>query len=131
MTKKAADTKQQDILIVDDNNLLNQVMCLQVKGFGAPLVRSAKGGRQALKMIKERMPSLLILDVGLPDITGRELIAELRRNPLTSSLPLIVHSTTDLSEEERTQLKLGTTRFITKATAFSERLAELINEVTK
>jgi CheY-like chemotaxis protein len=82
-------------------------------------------------MIKDRVPSVLILDVGLPDMSGQDLIAELRQNPATYSLPLIVHTTLDLSEEEKTQMQLGPSRFVTKATAFSDRLGELITEVTE
>jgi len=80
-------------------------------------------------MIADRIPSVLILDVGLPEIAGPELIAELRRNQLTSSLSLIVHTSLDLSEEEKMQMRLGASRFVTKTTAFSDRLGQLISEV--
>jgi len=124
----SAEVDEIDILIVEDDNMLNQVMSLQVQLAGYS-VRSARSGTQALKMIADRIPSVLILDVGLPDIAGQELIAELRRNQLTSSLPLIVHTSLDLSEEEKMQMRLGPSRFVTKTTAFSDRLGQLISEV--
>lgn len=58
-------------------------------------------------MIEERVPSILLLDVGLPDMTGYEVISELRRNPLTRLLPLIVHTHAELLTEEQSQLQLG------------------------
>ncbi len=119
-----------DVLIVEDDDMLNQVMCLQLKLAGCS-VRSATGGREALKMIMERKPSVLILDVGLPDISGEEVVAELRKNSLTCSLPLIVHTTLDLSIDQEKQLKLGPSRFVTKATAFSDKLAELVTELAE
>jgi DNA-binding response OmpR family regulator len=119
---------EKDILIVEDDDMLNRVMTIQVQAAGYA-VRSARTGAMALKLITDRLPSLLILDLGLPDMSGRELIEELRRNPLTRSLPLIVHTTLDLFEEEKTRLQLGPSKFVTKATAFSNRLEELISEV--
>ncbi len=128
MTAKTSEASQLDILIVEDNTMLNQIMSLQVTVAGYS-VRSARSGKQALKMIKESVPMVLILHVGLPDMTGQDLITELRRDPLTCSLPLIVHSTLDLSDDEKAQLKLGPSRFLTKTTAFSEQLAQTIIEV--
>ncbi len=128
MTAKTSEASQLDILIVEDNTMLNQIMSLQVTVAGYS-VRSARSGKQALKMIRESVPMVLILHVGLPDMTGQDLITELRRDPLTSSLPLIVHSTLDLSDDEKAQLKLGPSRFLTKTTAFSEQLAQTIIEV--
>jgi len=122
--------KQLDILIVEDDVMLNQVMTYQVRAIGCS-ARSARNGLQALKMIEEVIPSVLILDLGLPDISGEEVIAILRENTITSSLPLIIHTTHELSEKEKGKLFLGPSRFVTKTTAFSERLAELISEVTQ
>jgi CheY-like chemotaxis protein len=119
-----------DILIVEDDDLLNTVMSMQVQIAGFS-VRSARSGALALKMIEDCVPNVLVLDIGLPDMTGGELIAELRRHPSTCSLPLIVHTTLDLSEKEKTELQLGPSRFVTKTMAFSERLAELITEVAE
>jgi CheY-like chemotaxis protein len=119
-----------DILIVEDNDILNKVMTIQVKAAGYA-VRSTKSGIAALKMIKERLPVLLILDVGLPDITGQEIIAALRCDPLTCSLPLIVHTTLELSDLEKRELELDASKsvFVTKTTAFSHRLGDLVAEL--
>jgi DNA-binding response OmpR family regulator len=119
---------EKDILIVEDDDMLNRVMTIQVQAAGYA-VRSVRTGAGALKMISNRLPSVLILDLGLPDMSGQELIEELRRNPLTCSIPLIVHTTQDLFEEEKTRLQLGPSRFLTKTTAFSDRLEEFIREV--
>jgi DNA-binding response OmpR family regulator len=119
---------EKDILVVEDDDMLNRVMVIQLQAAGY-VVRAARTGAGALKMINEYLPSMLILDLGLPDMSGQELIKELRRNPLTCSLPLIVHTTLDLLEEEKMRLQLGPSRFVTKTTAFSSRLEELIREV--
>lgn len=127
--ESAANRLDLDILIVEDDHMLNTVMSVQVSVAGYSC-RTATSGQQALRMIREQVPSALILDVLLGDMNGQELIAELQKNRLTCSLPLIVHTTLDLSDEEKEKLQLGPTRIITKASAFSERLPELIAEIT-
>jgi CheY-like chemotaxis protein len=121
-------SNQLDVLIVEDDGILNRIMSLQLTAAGLS-VRSARSGEQALAMIKERLPSALILDIGLPDMTGLEVIQRLRSEPATCALPVIVHTTLDLSLAQQAQLKLGPTRCVTKTTAYSDRLAELILEV--
>jgi len=118
-----------DILIVEDDHMMNIVMSVQLEVAGYSF-RSATRGKQALKLIREQVPAALILDVLLPDMTGYEIVSELRKNPLTCSLPLIVHTTLDLSAEDKAGLQLGPTRIVTKTTAFSDRLPELIAEIT-
>jgi two-component system KDP operon response regulator KdpE len=117
-----------DVLIVEDDDMLNRVMSLQLTTAGLS-VRSSRSGEQALAMIKERMPSALILDLGLPDMTGKEVIEQLRSEPATCALPVIVHTTLDLSLAQQAQLKLGPTRCVTKTTAYSDALAELVLEL--
>jgi CheY-like chemotaxis protein len=120
--------QQLDVLIVEDDGMLNRVMSLQLAAAGIS-VRSARSGEQALAMIKECLPSALILDLGLPDMTGQEVIERLRGEPATCALPVIVHTTLDLSLAQQAKLKLGPTRCVTKTTAFSDALAELVFEV--
>jgi putative two-component system response regulator len=115
-----------DILVVEDDGMLRRVMVLQLAHFA---VRTANNGAEALKLIAEHVPSVLVIDVGLPDMTGLEVIEKLRQDVATRSIPVIVHTTLDLSKEQQAQFKLGPTKCITKTTAFSDRLSELILEL--
>ncbi len=54
---------------------------------------------------------------------------QLRRNPETRALPLIIHTTIDLSNEQTAQLELGPSRFITKTKACSYMLGRVIHEL--
>jgi DNA-binding response OmpR family regulator len=117
-----------DILIVEDDKMLNQVLLLQLTMIGLS-VRSARTGYEALKMIGETVPKLLILDIGLPDLNGKEVVNILRQQPATSNISLLIHTSLDLSIEEQEALKLGPTRCVTKATAFSDQLEKVVNEL--
>ncbi|MDR3613151.1 MAG: response regulator [Candidatus Obscuribacterales bacterium] len=129
MTENALQNRVLDILVVEDDDLLNQVMCTQLRVATGGSIRSARSGEEALKSIKAWVPSVLILDMGLPDMNGEELVARLQENSETRNLPLIVHTTLDLSKEQEQRLQLGPSKFVTKSTAFSDRLAELVVEL--
>jgi CheY-like chemotaxis protein len=116
------------LLIVENDPLLNLVMLYQLKKIGWS-VQSAKNGRQALDLISQRIPGVLILEVALPDISGHAIIEELRGNPTTSAIPVVIHTALDLSREQETKLKLGPIRFLTKGTASNEKLEELVREL--
>ncbi len=118
-----------DVLHIEDDFILNRVMSAQLQSLGF-CVRSATTGKEAIAMINERVPSVLILDVDLPDLSGFEIVAMLREQSATSNIPLIVHTSLDLSVNQKQLLALGPTRWVTKSTAFSEKLGELIAQVS-
>jgi len=103
-------------------------MVLQLTRTGLS-VRSAANGAEALKLIAEQLPSVLVMDLGLPDISGQEVITRLREQPATCSIPVIIHTALDLTAEQQSLLQLGPTTCVTKTTALSDKLAEIIQEV--
>lgn len=121
-------TDRVDILVVEDDDVLREVMeiLLALDEFR---VRSASNGTEALKLIEECIPAVLVIDVLLPDMTGLEVIEQLRQKEETRSIAVIVHTSLDLSFEQQSHFKLGPTRCITKTSAMSDSLAELILEL--
>jgi CheY-like chemotaxis protein len=75
------------VLIIDDHedtrNLL--VELLELDGFA---VVAAASGEEALAVVREQRPCLVLLDLGLPDIAGLELVLRLRSEPNTASAPI-------------------------------------------
>jgi CheY-like chemotaxis protein len=63
------------------------------------------------------VPALIILDVGLPDMSGFAIIEWMRSNDLFSEIPLIVYSACDISAIDQQRLRLGPTAFLTKSRA--------------
>ena len=74
-------------------------------------------------------PRLLVLDVGLPDIDGFDLIAILRGDKTMRTLPLVVCTARYLDAADRARLTLGPTRFLTKTTADDRELRRLVAEL--
>ena len=96
------------ILIVDDDpqahELYQRLIAEHLPGY--PL-RSAKGGREALALLEQETPSLVILDLIMPDMDGFAVLEQLRAAPRTRQVPVLVMSGHMLSFEDIQRLDLA------------------------
>jgi CheY-like chemotaxis protein len=102
------------ILLVEDDNDLASVVTTGFEQAGIQ-VDHASTLEQAIEHCRIHRPDLIILDLRLPDGDGFSLVDWLRQNPDMRTLPLVVYSGHEVSEEEMGQLRLGPTQFLTKA----------------
>lgn len=77
------------ILVCDDEPHISEGLRYLLRGPGRE-VQVARCGEQALAMIQEQVPDLLILDVMMPGMSGPEVLSILRKQPATAHLPVIV-----------------------------------------
>jgi CheY-like chemotaxis protein len=78
------------------------------------LVRVAASAESALALLAREVPSLLIVDLGLPGMSGFALIERVRADPSTRAVPIMVLTARDLSEEETRDLKTRVQLIATK-----------------
>jgi len=102
------------VLVIEDDVELGEVLKTFFTDHGVH-ARVAHTGMQALAMSREVPPDLLVLDLGLPDIDGYAVVNALRRDDRLRSLPMVVYTGRELNETDRRRLRLGETRFVTKA----------------
>lgn len=110
---KAFMTAKILILNVDDYDQARYIKTrlLQNAGF---LVEEASNGVDALEMAARLHPSLVLLDVRLPDIDGREVCRRIKADPATSGMNVIHTSAAFISEQDaRDGLASGADRYIT------------------
>ena len=102
-----------EILLTDDepNQIELMKFNLEKNGF---LVRSAYNGKQALDMIYEKKPSILIADWMMPKMSGIELCRELRSNKDTMLLPIIMLSARSEDSDKSLGLDTGADDYISK-----------------
>jgi CheY-like chemotaxis protein len=91
------------ILLVDDDKGTRKVMKNLVAREGF-LVMEANDGREALDQIEKAIPDLILLDVMMPEMDGFEFIEQLRSKSEWRSIPLVVVTAKDLSDDERQRL---------------------------
>jgi two-component system KDP operon response regulator KdpE len=109
------------ILIVDDEpNIIATVSpLLRTQGYE---VRSAMTGRAAIDAVEREPPDLIVLDLGLPDIDGVEVCAEVRRS---SSAPILVLSARGAEGDKVRALDAGADDYVTKPFGAEELLARI------
>ncbi|MDR2558793.1 MAG: response regulator [Oscillospiraceae bacterium] len=106
------NSKSYKILVVDDEkhniDVLNDIL--------SPVydVMIAKDGATAVKMAKELMPDLILLDVVMPEASGFNVIATLKNSDLTKHIPVIFVTSLDDYKYEEKGLELGAVDYITK-----------------
>lgn len=102
-----------EILVVEDDPLNLRLLMLQLNSLGSQVrIRSATNGFEALLLIGERCPNLLITDLVMPNLDGLQMLETLRTTPLIQPMQIIV--TTGLSDQEvqrRGGLPMGITKF--------------------
>ena len=101
------------ILVVDDEPDVLELVVYHLEK-EAYRVDVADTGDKALKMARENLPSLLVLDLMLPGINGLEICRLLKRDPKTRDIPILM-LTARASEEDRVKgLELGAHDYVTK-----------------
>jgi PAS domain S-box-containing protein len=98
------------VLVVDDEVAIRDVLLeyLQMWDYGAV---PASGGAEALELARRIKPNLIILDVGMLPMSGLDVLRQLKKDPETRRIPVILHSVTDEPEQ---MLALGATEFLLK-----------------
>jgi len=90
-------TAAAGVLIVDDDDGVRDLFTRAFvrEGFA---VRAAAGGQEALHLIGDERPQLIVLDLMMPGINGIEVLAAIRRQPQFSAVPIVVTTATATSE---------------------------------
>lgn len=96
-------------------------MALAEAGIGLPLIHAVDGREAAALLFPEQRegsghfrPSVVLLDLSLPDMEGAEFLARIRAHPKTRSLPVVVLSAADNPEDRQCCEKLGCEGFLIK-----------------
>jgi two-component system phosphate regulon response regulator PhoB len=114
------------ILVVDDDSAVRDVLrfCLERAGY---LVTTATQARGALGEIDHFIPDLVLLDLGLPDMNGLELLHSWRHGERTRSMPIIVVTGRAEERDRIAGLRSGADDYIAKPFSRDELLARIEN----
>lgn len=135
---------QKHILVVDDVPA-NLKYAQQLLGSRYKLTL-ASSGAQALKFLKRNVPDLILLDINMPEMDGCTVITELKKDPATAMIPIIILTSEVDTAMELKCLELGAVDFIRKPfiteimlsridtqlelSAYRDRLEYMVNEKT-
>lgn len=127
MTRNGRDDRSWSVVLAEDNDdhaLLIQ-MALERAVDGVVSVRRARNGAEAVELVREEAPDLLLLDLKMPGQAGHEVLDELKSDPRLKRIPVAVLTSSDRDEDMAKAYGLGGNHFITKPESPAE-LEELL-----
>ncbi len=107
-------TKDKSILLVEDDEFLAELYAtkLKLEGFEVSL---AVDGEKGLKMIKEKKPDLVLLDIILPKLDGFEILKAIKADKSLKDIPVILLTNLSQKDEVKRGLDLGANDYLIKA----------------
>jgi CheY-like chemotaxis protein len=115
------------ILIVEDDPVVLR-MYTRVFGFEGFEVETATNGQEGVDKTKLLKPDLVLLDVMLPEKSGLQYLDEVKADPLTQNIPVIVMTNLAGKENEQLVLEKGAIRCIYKSEVNPKQVVELVKE---
>lgn len=112
------------VLIVEDEAPLQKLLAYNLEAAGFE-VAQAMDGEEAVTLIEERQPDLVLLDWMLPEISGLELCRRLRRRPETARLPVIMLTARGEEPDRLRGLDVGADDYVTKPFSPAELVARI------
>ena len=126
LEKYRQDDSRRDILVVEDEPANREMLrnMLEHEGFG---VAEAENGRVALESLDSLRPAAILLDLMMPEMDGFEFVAKLRSREEWRTIPVVVVTAKDITQEDRMRLDGYVTEVIQKG---SQGREELLAEVS-
>jgi CheY-like chemotaxis protein len=123
----AEDRPLATVLIVEDDPTIAQLLVVMLRDDFRPVI--AETGREALELARSERPAAITLDLMLPDLHGRDVLAALRADPGTAQIPVIVVSayTRSLRDVDESQV----VRVVSKPFSPLELLEAIRGAVTR
>lgn len=123
MTERTTD-QQPILLLIDDAPEIHRLLAMKLKDEGIDFL-TAFSGIEGIELAEENRPSLILLDVSMPDQDGFEVLHALKENPQTKQIPVIMLSASRASEDKVRSLDLGAMDYVTKPVDVPELRARI------
>jgi PAS domain S-box-containing protein len=113
------------VLAIDDEKATLELLEGLLRPEGCKMLL-ASGGREGIALAIERLPDVIILDLMMPEVTGFDVVRELRENAATREIPIIIFSAKDLTAQDLKHLNSGIQGIVSKSGR-----EELLHELEK
>lgn len=121
---KRLDDQVKTIVVIDDNPMDSRLIRRLLQAKKPYRVFEAHNAYDGLKTVRERLPDLVVSDLSMPEMDGFALLEELKQDPLTASIPVIVISAKELSLEDERRLAGQTSSVWLKGSFSTKDLVE-------
>lgn len=117
------EKKMKHLLIVEDNEILRKTMRHLLKGSDVK-ISEVSTAQECIEFLRKEVYDCIILDLGLPDKNGLDLIKDIRKMQLEQTPPIIVYTGQELTREQNEELNKYTKSIIIKGVRSEERLLD-------
>jgi len=121
-----SDPKPVKILMIEDDATHRQMYGMQFKQSGFANFSAVSSGQEGLDSIEKDAPDLILLDIGLEDIDGIEILKRLKDNSATTDIPVIVLSNMREKDKGEQAQQLGAADYILKAKYLPREIVERV-----
>lgn len=123
---KTLSKDMKKLLVVEDDKIMRESI-LELIGNGDISVATADNGEKAINMLKSNEYDCIILDLGLSDISGFELLEKIGNNKKIGEIPIIVYTGKELTKKEESGLRKHADSIIIKGAKSPERLLDEVS----
>jgi CheY-like chemotaxis protein len=120
--------RDRPVLVVDDDAELRQLLRRMLEPEGYAVVE-AENGRVALERLRDVSPSVVLLDLMMPEMDGFDFVAEFRRHEGWRAIPIVVITARDLSHDDRERLNGYVQKILQKGAHGREQLLAEVREL--
>lgn len=120
--------ERKKILVVEDNELNMKLFCDLLGAFGYDAVQS-RDGLRALELAREHAPSLIIMDINLPEVSGLDLTRWIKDDDDLSDIPVIAVTAFAMRSDEERVREAGCDAYMSKPIQMKSFLAQ-VQELT-
>ena len=126
-TGEGMSNSQRNIVIVEDERDTGEMFAemLRLHGYQA---HNAFGGMAALGLIAEKQPDLILLDLMMPDLSGMEIMEQLRQDHSLADIPIVIISAKTMPTDIQAALRAGAADYLTKPISFGD-LIQAVEQV--
>ncbi|WP_292993463.1 Hpt domain-containing protein [Nitrosomonas sp.] len=127
---KKKPIKAPAIMVVDDSLTVRKVTCRLLEREGCDVL-IAKNGKEAIEILQDSIPDVMLIDLEMPKMNGFELIEWVRANPETALIPMIIISSRTAEKHRKIAQDLGVNIFLGKPYKEEELLNHLSELIRK
>ena len=126
--EEAIEKRVKHLLVIEDDSVQRQTI-VDLLYNGHTTVRGAGSGENALQAMREQHFDCVVLDLGLPDTNGFDLLEKMKGEPSLRSVPVVVYTAGDLARKDETRLRRLARSIVLKEVRSPERLLEEVNRL--